>query len=79
MKINNKEVVGMSYAFDKCHKLYICETESDEVRLKELGYEIHPIETIERSWHKSCELRFIHNADLTKTYVLQGQEALFEY
>lgn len=79
MRINNKAVVGVSYAYDGCHKLYICETESDELRLRELGYEIHPIETIESSWHKSCEQRFIHNADLTKTYVLQGQEALFEY
>lgn len=78
MKINGQVVVGKSYAFDGCHKIYVCENELDEKRLKRLGYHIYPIKSLENSWNISCSLRFIHNAEISKTYVPQFEEAVFE-
>ena len=78
MKINGKKVTGKSFAFDGCHKIYVCETEADEDTAEAGGYGIHPIEELPNAWERSCPLRFISNWALDKTYVAQGDDAVFE-
>lgn len=78
MKINGIEVVGETFAFEGCHKIYICESEDDEEKMKSYGYDIYPIEDLPEIWERTCSLRFINNANLDKTYVAQFEEAIFE-
>jgi hypothetical protein len=78
MKINNVEVVGNKFAYDGCHKIYIIEDEQDEQKAIDCGYEILDISKLVNTYKYSCELRFIHNWKLTKTYVAQFENATFE-
>lgn len=78
MKINNVEVVGNKFAYDGCHKIYIIEDEQDEQKAHECGYKILEISQLVNTYKYSCELRFIHNWKLTKTYVAQFENATFE-
>ena len=78
MKINNIEVVGNKFAYDGCHKIYIIEDEQDEQKARECGYKILDISQLTKTYECSCELRFIHNWKLTKTYVAQFENATFE-
>lgn len=77
MKINGKEVVGDKFAYDSCHKIYICEDVEDEEMMRGYGYLIHDIKYVKQAWEHSCELRFISNAKLTRKYVEQFEQATF--
>lgn len=79
MKINGQQVIGNTFAYEGCHKIYICESKEDEEMMKEYGYRIEPIEELEITYKTSCPLKFIHNAKLTKSYVGQFEEAEFTY
>lgn len=79
MKINGIEVLGDTFAYDGCHKIYICECQSDEEKAIECGYKIIGIEFLEDIWDSSCSLRFINNWELDKFYVPQFENAIFEY
>ena len=79
MKINNLKVTEKYFAYDDCHKIYIIEDKEDLKEAKEIGYTILPIEEIEKTYKNSCELRFINNWKLTKTFVKQFEKANFEY
>lgn len=81
MKINGKEVVGKSFAYDGCHKIYICEEPYDEERLSSFGYSILPLSNLQEKWETSCDMRLISNASLTTSYVVQGQgdDAVFDF
>lgn len=78
MKINGQEVEGVEFAFDTCHKVYVCETKADREAAEETGYEIRPIKSIKSVFDNSCPLRFISNWGLTKHYVRQSEHAVFE-
>ena len=78
MKINSKPVTGTSFAYDGCHKIYICENTQDEQDAQKNGYTIHPISELENTYENSCDLRFIHNWTLDKDYVSQLEPALFQ-
>lgn len=78
MKINNLEVIGNKFAYDGCHKIYIIEDGQDEQKARECGYKILEISQLVNTYKYSCELRFIHNWKLTKTYVAQFENATFE-
>ena len=78
MKINGQKVEGVEFAFDTCHKIYVCETKADRKAAEDIGYEIHPIKSIKSVFDKSCPLRFISNWGLTKDYVRQSEDAAFE-
>ncbi|NDH90866.1 MAG: hypothetical protein EBZ22_08300 [Flavobacteriia bacterium] len=78
MKINGKEVTGKSFAFDGCHKIYVCESAEEPKQAESSGYGLFDIEDIEWAWERSCPLRFISNWALDKTYVAQGDDAVFE-
>lgn len=78
MKINGIEVVtNGKFAYDGCHKIYIIEDEENEEEASD-GYKILPIEKLKETYENSCELKFIHNWNLDKTYVAQFEEAVFE-
>jgi len=79
MKINGKEVLGKSFAYDGCHKIYILEDEEDEEQALEYEYNIYHIDEIEDTYENSCPLRFISNWKLNKRYVEQFEEnVIFE-
>ena len=78
MKINGQEVDGVEFAFDTCHKIYVCETKDDREAAEDAEYEIHPIQSIKSVFNNSCHLRFISNWGLTKNYVGQSEHAVFE-
>lgn len=79
MKINGIEVLGDTFAYDDCHRIYICECQSDEEEAVKYGYKIYPIEVVDEAWENSCSLRFINNWALDKTYVAQFEDAEFEF
>ena len=78
MKINGQQVVGDKFAYDSCHKIYICEDAEDVETMRGYGYGIHDIKYLKQAWEDSCELRFISNAKLTRRYVEQFEQAHFE-
>lgn len=78
MKIDGQKVVGCHFAYEGCHKIYICENKEDEKQMREWGYDIFPISAIKDAWDSSCSLRFISNANLDKAYVNQFKDAVFE-
>ena len=77
MKINGMEVNGASYAYDGCHKIYICENKEEEAEAKATGYIVHPIKTLRSAYSSSCSLRFISNWALSRMYVEQFEDAVF--
>lgn len=79
MKINGQTVNGKKFAYEGCHKMYIIEDDQDEAEAIKFKYDIFPIEQLEKTYIKSCELKFISNWKLTKRYVRQYEEAQFEY
>ena len=79
MKINRKTVKGNFFAFDKCHKIYICENKNDLSEAKKIGYTIFNISELEEIYNHSCPLKFISNWKLSKHYVEQFQPAKFTY
>lgn len=75
--INNKVVTATNFAFDNCHKIYICDSGSDEGEARDAGYSILPIADIQATYEKSCQLRFISNWQLTERYAAQCEDADF--
>lgn len=77
MTINKKETNANEFAYDGCHKIYLIEDEEDKQGALDCGYEMRPIKELEKTFECSCPLRFIHNWKLNKTYVAQGESAIF--
>lgn len=78
MKVNGTEIRGRRFAFDGCHKIYICECRNDEDDAMDTGYDLYPIEQLEDKFEGSCGLRFISNWKLDKQFVPQFEDAVFE-
>lgn len=76
---NGNEIKGLAVAYDSCHKIYICETEADIEKMKELHYQIHDMSELEDIYSRSCSLRFINSADLKKCFVAQRLDDDDEY
>ena len=76
MKINGIETNAKLFAYDGCHKIYLIEDNVDLRDAQEIGYNILPIKELEKTFNNSCELRFIHNWKLDKTFVHQFEEKL---
>lgn len=82
LMINGEEVIGNTFVYDGCHKLYVIETEADRQRATEIGYikendneaKEYLIIELEQYYLDSCPLRFIHPFSLPKDrdYVMQG-------
>lgn len=77
--INGKQAKGNCFAYDGCHKIYICEDNKDIRDSQELGYSIYSISLIKDCYDNSCDLRFISNWKLTTTYVGQFKQVNFEW
>jgi hypothetical protein len=62
-------------AFDGCHKCYVIEDEDDMTDMKELGYsdfrEFANWDDFLAFYRQLCDLRFLDNAKLTKTFIAQ--------
>lgn len=78
MKINNQETEAKKFAYDGCHKIYLIEDEADEKTAMEYEYKFFPIEELQKTYENSCSLRFISNWKLSKQYVKQFEQAVFE-
>ena len=78
MKVNGKEIEGNKFAYDGCHKIYICEDEEDIKDAVETGYAIFEIKQLKAIYNISCPLRFISSWKLDKSYVEQFSQAKFE-
>lgn len=66
------KIEGVGVAWDGCHKIYVCESQDDIDVMPRLGYEIYDMGELESIWAKSCPLRFIDSADLTKCFRTQN-------
>jgi len=77
VSVNGIPVTGQTFAYDGCHKIYVCESPSDEAEASAGGYSILPIEQLEETYRDSCGLEFISNWSLTKSFVGQFKEARF--
>ena len=77
MKINNITTKAKKFAFDGCHKIYLLESRKDEAEARDTGYSILPINELETAYEGSCDLRFINNWSLNKSFVAQFEEAEF--
>lgn len=81
MKINGVDVINNGYfAYDGCHKIYVLETDDDMENSIKTGYNVYPIKDIKNCYNNSCDLRFISNWSLDKTYVGQFEKYVkFEF
>ena len=76
--VQELEITDDRFAFDGCHKIYIIEDADDEAQFLEYGYDIHPIEDLDKAWEDSCSLRFISNAKLNVSYIEQGARPKYD-
>ncbi len=76
--VNDTPLYAESFAYDGCHKIYLCESKADEAAATLSGYDIYPIKQLEEKFQDSCCLRFINNWSLTKRFVRQGEKATFK-
>ncbi len=76
MKINGNMIRAEEFAFDGCHKIYICESTSESEEAMQSGYTILPIDQLESAYERSCALRFISNWRLDKTFVEQFTDSV---
>lgn len=78
MLINGKKVIGDYFAYDGCHKMYVCKNLQEVREAQEMGYTVYPIWILPEIYAESCPLRFISPFDLSDYYVQQCEEAVFE-
>lgn len=74
VKIGTQKSTASSFAFDHCHKIYLCEDLADIKKAKSYGYEIYDINGLKDAWEDSCSLRFISNFKLDKSYIPQFRD-----
>ena len=77
MFINGNKTDAISFAYDGCHKIYLCESGMDVAEAMKMGYDILPIEMLEEIYNESCSLKFISNWQLSKQFVPQFEDAIF--
>lgn len=73
----NGPIEFCSFAYDGCHKVYLCESDKDIEEAEGFMYEIHEAFALPEIWRRSCDLRFINTWNL-ETVVEQCQEATIE-
>jgi len=77
MTINGHKITAKQFAWDGCHKIYLINTRKDKRIFLEYGYDLFPIDELEKAYANSCSLRFIENGDLSDV-VGQFETAVFE-
>ena len=78
MKIKGKEVVGVAFAYDGCHKIYVVEDRKDIDEAFAYGYTILPLSVLKTTYDNSCSLRYISNWKMTVSYIKQGKKGDFK-
>jgi len=73
LTINGTSVVADTFAFDGCHKIYVCESADDESEAEAAGYSLLPVERLAETFEQSCPLRFVSNWGLTVHFVSQRE------
>lgn len=73
VKIGSEKSIAKHFAFDHCHKIYLCEDKQDIKKAKKYGYEIYDIYLLDWAWDMSCSLRFISNMKLNKDFIPQSE------
>ena len=78
--INGQELPDdyQTFAYDGCHKIYLCANEEAEIAKENNGYCILPIKELPEVWRNSCSLRFIQDAETYKDWVPQFKGARFK-
>lgn len=74
VKINDREINCIGFAYDGCHKIYLLEDEKDKMEAVNLDYSIKESSELLKTFTDSCELRFISNWKLTEQYVCQFEK-----
>jgi len=74
MKINGITTNAKKFAFDGCHKIYLLSDEKEECEAVGLGFKVFDIEKLQKTWEKSCGLRFINSWDFKLSFVSQFEE-----
>lgn len=77
-RINLKDIEGIGFAYDGCHKIYIIEDSEDIYNAIKVGYNIYQMYELPSIWENSCSLRFISNWKLTNQYVKQFEDVEIE-
>ena len=77
MRINGKQTLAKTFAYDGCHKIYLIENEQQLQEARNNEYSIYPVAQLKQTFEDSCELRFISDWGLSKHYVNQFEEAVF--
>ena len=73
LKINGEDVSkAISFAYDGCHKIYLCKNEEEENEHIDCGYAIYQLNDLPQIFENTCELRFINWSNLTPI-VKQGE------
>ena len=57
--IDGTEYDCKCFAYDGCHKIYLCMTDDDVAEALEYGYELYDTEELADTYRQSCPLRFI--------------------
>lgn len=81
LKINGKPLKAEFFAYDGCHKIYLCDTPDKVTEMANMGYDIIHVSRLAEVWKDTCWLRFISPASLDRPdYVKQGDdEPVIEY
>lgn len=75
LTINGKPLKAEYFAYDGCHKIYLCNTPDEVTEMSDLEYTIYHVSRLPRVWEGTCWLRFISPASLDRPdYVEQGAE-----
>ncbi len=78
MKVNGKEINGIGFAFNGCHKIYIVANRAERTAALQMGYKVYGLNKLQNVWNNTCPMRFISQWDLSDYYVKQGEQAIFE-
>ena len=84
--INGREVKGIGFVYDGCHKIYILEDMNDYSNVLDVWGDdelLYGLEELEYVYNKSCGLRFISTWKLEDknriVYAEQCEDAVFEW
>lgn len=59
VNINGTDYQCKGFAYDGCHKIYLCMNDNDINEAKNMGYDICDVDVLWTCYEDSCSLRFI--------------------
>ena len=83
--INGKEIKGIGFVYDGCHKIFVVENDDLQDIYEKWGENetIYPLEEIEQKYNESCSLRFVYSWKVDDEhfvkYVSQFENANFKW